>query len=355
MLVCDPPGNTSPENLQNFGDRATDVNYIYFHDQEPIHIELHGELFQSVVDRNWNMNFGFDGQQGEFYRGPVNKAIVTSEYQSESVEKICQLYGWKSYYYFFHGWAALDWYRGYNRSFVMQPPHNRIITNSFISPNRIVGGLRGHRLLLMYHLLLDGTHRAHISFPKVCPAEKNPVTDIVKMYRDRYPDIVNVFESADLPRNFQGEIDHPMHSCWLSLFDLCQNTMAHVVTETVFFGRKNHLTEKVFKPICLQMPFVLASTAHSLKYLRDYGFKTFGDVWDESYDQEEDDFKRLEKIAKLLISFDRMPVSQLQSMYQACIPAIVHNYEHFYSGAFEQVLWQELTAMLNDIQHDLNQ
>ena len=75
-----------------------------------------------------------------------------------------------------------------------------------------------------------------------------------------------------------------MHSCWLSLFDLCEQSAVHVVTETVFDGKRNHLTEKTFKPICLRMPFVLLSTAHSLQYLRSYGFKTFSSLWDESYD-----------------------------------------------------------------------
>jgi hypothetical protein len=46
------------------------------------------------------------------------------------------------------------------------------------------------------------------------------------------------------------------------------------------------------------MPFVIVGTQGSLKYLRSYGFKTFGDLWDESYDDEPDDSKRIEKIAQ---------------------------------------------------------
>ena len=43
-------------------------------------------------------------------------------------------------------------------------------------------------------------------------------------------------------------------------------------------------------------PFVMVSKKGTLKYLRDIGFKTFGDFWDESYDDEEDDNKNEKNI-----------------------------------------------------------
>jgi predicted XRE-type DNA-binding protein len=146
-----------------------------------------------------------------------------------------------------------------------------------------------------------------------------------------------------------------MHSCWLSLFDECAETLAFVSTETVFEGRRHHLTEKSFKPICLRMPFVLVSTAGSLEYLRSYGFQTFGSIWDESYDTETDDAQRLAKIADLLHSLDQLTDAEKQARFEAAIPIIEHNFNHFYSGAFEQILWQELVDMLDTMQQDFAQ
>jgi hypothetical protein len=104
----------------------------------------------------------------------------------------------------------------------------------------------------------------------------------------------------------------------------------------------------------MQMPFVLVSTAGSLYYLREYGFKTFDSLWDESYDSEIDDTKRLVMIADLLKQLDSMSVQQKQDLYTAAIPIVQHNYNHFYNGPFESMLWKELTGMLDSIAKDFN-
>lgn len=308
------------------------VRRYVFWDQEPLHRETVDQTLTAY--RNLYTYYG-------------HHHLITSEQDSDFVTYACDTYGFRSYYYFFHGWAALDWYRGYNRAFLIPDPDARSISKSFISPNRIVGGQRDHRGLLLYHLFRYGTKRALISSPQHCIVEKEHIVDSTKKYQHVYPDIVEVMSKAPLPMHFSGETDHPMHSCWLSLWDQISETLVYVVTETVFFGRRHHLTEKTFKPICQQIPFVLVSTAGSLEYLRRYGFRTFGNVWDESYDEETDDLQRLEKIAKLLLDLDNLSEKELGHIYRATLPAVKHNYQHFYHGGFEKTLWQELTDMLN--------
>jgi len=343
MFYCDPPGRTDPNNLFNFGADRSEKNYIFFHDQEPVHRDLHDDLFQAVTRRNKDLRFD---------QGALHAALITSEYCSTEVDHVCSQYHWQPYYYFFHGWAALDWYRGYHRTFLIQDPADRKIRHSFIAPNRIVGGRRHHRLLLMYLLLTRQVKDALISFPRHCPQEQQDVLDISIEYQDRYPGITHTLEAAQFPWNFANEQGHPMHSCWLSLFDECAQTLAYVVTETLYFGQRLHLTEKTFKPICLGMPFVMVSCAGSLEYLRSFGFQTFGTLWDESYDQETDDFRRLERIADLLAYLDGMDRVERHKMYQRALPIVRHNHQHFYGGGFEQRLWQELTHMLSEIQQD---
>jgi hypothetical protein len=269
--------------------------------------------------------------------------MVTSESQSEFVKQTCDLYGWHSFYYFFHGWAALDWYRGYDRTFLIPKPQQRTITRSFVSANRIIGGRRDHRIMLMYHLLQNGIQNAWISFPRVCPEEQQDVVDLSEKFGK---DVQQVFRDTHLPLCFPGETNHPMHSCWLSLFEENACSLAHVVTETVYTGHRHHLTEKTFKPICLQMPFIMVSAAGSLEYLRRYGFRTFSHVWDEGYDLETNDDERLIKISRLLKDLDNQSPQELQQIYRATIPVLEHNFQHFYGGDFETILWQELTEML---------
>jgi hypothetical protein len=140
-----------------------------------------------------------------------------------------------------------------------------------------------------------------------------------------------------------------MSSCWLTNFNEAADSLVYVPTETVYFGRRTHITEKTFKAIALEMPFVLVAPAHSLEYMRSYGFKTFGNVFDESYDKEVNDIVRIEKVTKLLKDLDNLSVKERQQIHQACLPAVEHNYNHFYRGGLTDILWNELTEMLNGL------
>ena len=280
--------------------------------------------------------------------------LCTSERDSENVQIVCEKFKWKPLYYFFHGWAALDWYRGYDRTFLITPPNKRRITKTFIAPNRIVAGERQHRLEVLYHIFRNELIDNHISCPDVCPAEDISIYEAIKPLARKYPDIETVFANAPLPMHFRGETDHPMHSCWLSLFDESAESLLYLVTETVATGRRHHITEKTFKPIAMGMPFVIVGTRGSLEYLRSYGFRTFEGIWDESYDLEQDDV-RIARIGSLLRSLDELPPAAKQDLFDAAQEVIQHNWNHFYNGGFEAVLWQELQEMLNGIDTDSRQ
>jgi hypothetical protein len=340
MFMCDPFGRSDPDSVKNYGeDDVHEHNYIFFFDQEPIHLNIHTKTFDEIqLIRNEDLHNNFQNIG----------AVCTSEKDSDTVETVCKKYGWKSFYYFFHGWAALDWYRGYDKTFLIQPWTERTIAKTFVAPNRIVAGERQHRLEMLYYIFKNRMTHNHVSCPAVCPAENINVLDAVASLTAKYPDIKSVFAAESLPINFAGEIDHPMHSCWLSLFDESAESLLYLVTETVATGRRHHLTEKTFKPIALGMPFVIVGTQGSLRYLRSYGFKTFGDLWDESYDDAEDDI-RIERIANLLRSLDELPNHAKQQLFETAYEVIEHNWNHFYNGGFEAILWQELKDMLDDI------
>jgi len=359
--VCEPFGRSDPDSLINYGrDDAYEHNYIFFFDQEPIHLSIHTATFERVFELNkdinsnryWERDDGRYKMVGKIPRKPDFIApgyIVTSELNSENVNAVCDQFKWKPLYYFFHGWAALDWYRGYNKTFLIQPIKERAITRTFVAPNRIVAGERQHRLEMLYYIFKNEMTHNHISCPDTCPAENISIHDAVKPLATKYPDIESVFAAQTLPINFAGETDHPMHSCWLSLFDESAESLLYLVTETVATGQRLHLTEKSFKPIALGMPFVIVGTRGSLEYLRSYGFRTFGDIWDESYDSA-DDSVRIERIASLLRSLDELPTQAKQQLFDQAAEVIEHNWNHFYNGGFEAVLWAELNEMLNAIE-----
>ena len=330
-------------------DNPVDESHaVFFFDQEPIQLSIHLPTFQSFNSRN-------------VHKSQKNKFLVTSETNSDNVDYICKSYGLQPFYYFFHGWAALDWYRGYDRTFLITPPKQRHIKKTFFSANRIIGGERSHRVAQLYFFQLFDLMHNHVSAPLICPVENKNILEIAEFYRHQYPDnvinnalgikggIVETIASMDLPRLFPGEDTQRMSSCWLDQFDLCAESMIYHVSETVFFGRRQHLTEKTFKPIALGMPFVLSAPAGSLAYLRQYGFKTFDTVWDESYDTVEQDTLRIARLSRLLRNLDQQSEQEKNEMFKKCIPIIEHNWNHFYNGGFEKILWAELNTMLHNI------
>ena len=393
MFFCDPPGHTDPEHLFNLGrDDIAETDYVFFHDQEPVHLDQFAPLFNNVSERNIDLWFPdhtiflrngikwTDQQLKDFlvWRqvAPVDKTplhflvenpstykafinanpeyfnigghVIVSE-RGEFVEKLCQEYRWQSHYYFYHGWACMDWFRGYDRAFLIPRARDRKPTRTFISPNRIVGGRRDHRVLFLYNILKQGLAHNHITAPRICSYENVDISTVASKYCNIYSDIEQVFTQADLPRLFAGEETQLMTSCWLTNFDEAADSLVYVPTETVYFGRRQHITEKTFKAIALEMPFVLVAPAGSLEYLREYGFQTFADIFDESYDTEIDDIRRVEQVTKLLKDLDNLTVRERQQIHRACLPRVQHNYRHFYRGGFTDVLWTELVQMLEGL------
>jgi len=74
----------------------------------------------------------------------------------------------------------------------------------------------------------------------------------------------------------------------------------NLVLETDFDFAAGCMTEKSCRPLLMGMPFVIASCAGYLARLRSLGFKTYGDLWDESYDLEPDKDARLRRIFELV-------------------------------------------------------
>lgn len=351
IFYCDPFGRSDPDSIicRGLEGSKNEDSSIFFFDQEPVQLSIHLPTFQSFVLRNSSIY------------STRHKFLVTSETNSDNLDYICKAHGLRPFYYFFHGWAALDWYRGYNRTFLITPPEQRHIKKTFFSANRIIGGERSHRVVQLYHFAMFNLMHNHISAPLICPVENKHITEIANFYRHRYPDnwcggfstehkgIMNLLPDLDLPRLFPGEDTQRMSSCWLDQFDLCAESMIYHVSETVFFGRRQHLTEKTFKPIALGMPFVLSAPAGSLKYLQSYGFKTFDTIWGESYDEMTNDAERILRVTILLKNLDKQTEQEKNEMFKKCIPIIEHNWNHFYNGGFEKILWAELNTMLEDL------
>ena len=131
----------------------------------------------------------------------------------------------------------------------------------------------------------------------------------------------NVFES------FSHESPGYIFTIKDETVDIYKSSYISLVTETFFYEDDYIITEKVYKPIIHYHPFIVLGSPYTLKHMRSIGFKTFGDFWDESYDEEENNDKRFEKVFNLLMKFDKMPIEELHKLYIDIIPTLKYNYE----------------------------
>ena len=83
------------------------------------------------------------------------------------------------------------------------------------------------------------------------------------------------------------------------------DSWVNVVSEARFDDSEKtlFLSEKIFKAIALQQPFIIVGNKGSLKRLRAMGYETFNEYFDESYDELEG-VERIDKIIELLVSLD---------------------------------------------------
>jgi hypothetical protein len=333
------PNGFLPENIT--GDLLDDLHVfnenknpkIFFYDQEPVLSEF--------IDPYLNDN-----------RLSVKlDALITSE-KSSLVNKICLASKTNSLYYFFHGFAALDWYRGYqalnfNNSVV------RSYKYDFLTFNRIVNNDRSYRIYFVSLLkeagLLD---RGQVSFnvtDNLFDDWRDEVADPTsklsthaKQHAEHHLTNINklIIDSPQLPGSASADIPRGNDAFW------------HIVTETVFYYDKLHLTEKIFKPIVSKQPFMLLAAPGNLAYLKSYGFKTFDSVIDESYDIIQDNDLRTNAVVRQLQWYCNLTSGEKTDIIQQLAPIIDYNFHHFY-GEFKHIITRELLANTKTLFKDL--
>ena len=94
------------------------------------------------------------------------------------------------------------------------------------------------------------------------------------------------------------------------------------------FYKNNHykITEKTYKVISFH-PFIIIGGCGILKYLKSLGFKTFSEMFDESYDDIQDDCDRINFIYQEVKRLCEMDEDELHKIYTSVIPKIKHNYQ----------------------------
>lgn len=337
-----PFGATRPENIEIINAGGVGP-LIFCYDQEPLL-------------SNFNDNTFFASRRiADDYGNSKYAILLNTERHSQIKNKLIDKFRFIDCNYFFHAFAAADWYRGYQYCEDLIPLQNRKIKKKYITFNRLTGGARVYRSFLLAeltkHNLLD---YGHISYSNNCPEHGDYATNILNSIvkyniNENYAlDCIQVLNSVKYPLLIDTGETIANGSQSLGAIPQLIESFLHVVTETCFWEDKTHLTEKIFKPIVARQPFVLLGCANNLQYLRSYGFKTFDAWWDESYDSIADPMLRLQAVVKIINEICSMSNEDLTAMLRAMQHVLDYNYHRFYSKEFIDYCWTELKINLKD-------
>jgi len=133
------------------------------------------------------------------------------------------------------------------------------------------------------------------------------------------------------------------------MFDRFDNTkqfyddsFMHIISETYFVTDIVHITEKTFKPMIYRQPFIMLGPPNALKCLRDMGFRTFHDIWDESYDAITDHSERFYKILDLCKSINEWSMLKKISIMHKCKEIIDYNFNKLLNFKQERFVVNEI-------------
>ena len=112
--------------------------------------------------------------------------------------------------------------------------------------------------------------------------------------------------------------------CALSLLSYYNQFNIELVCETYTYGTTFFPTEKTTRPIIGNKPFLVYGPVDFLKNLRELGFQTFSDVWDESYDNFEGAtrWQKMQQIIDNIVDWDS---DTKNNLLKHCSTITAHN------------------------------
>jgi hypothetical protein len=211
-----------------------------------------------------------------------------------------------------------------------------IIRNKyFLNLNR--NSSRLHRPKLVLELIKNNLFSKGIvsllksdEFDEFCNRDEN--IEYKTLIAEKYPFIAD-YEDADF-------VSH-MHN-YFTKKDMWMTTYFSIVSETSADNNFTFITEKTVRPMIYYHPFIVWGNPHTLKRLKQLGFETFPEFFDESYDAIIDNDKRLQKIVENVQRLCSKSLDEIHSMYIKVIPKLEKNHKMLLTFYNDNVLYKKL-------------
>jgi len=257
--------------------------------------------------------------------------LCHSEQNSQDLD-LYQQHGFIGVYYWSHALIARDWYR-YARVDPKLTPNFDRITHDFLIYNRAWSGTREYRLTL-------GEMLANHDLISCCRTTFSAVDN-----QSQYTQHTFANPNLAISRDDLHEVYLPNKHDASASADYDNEDYAtigiEVVLETLFDDNRHHLTEKTLRPIACGRPFILAATPGSLQYLKQYGFKTFDGIIDETYDTVLDSRERLKAIVQEIKRISCLSQDQKRILWHKLYTVAEHNKRLFFSDKWHDHIVKE--------------
>lgn len=125
--------------------------------------------------------------------------------------------------------------------------------------------------------------------------------------------------------------------------DYYSKSFVTLACETNYEYPWGQISEKVLDPMKQGSAVLLLAGPHSLELLKYWGLKTFSEFWDESYDEELDPIKRMDKVFDILLDIKDQSIKELIKIREHMKPILIHNRNHIRTGAIRKNMTKVLT------------
>lgn len=137
-----------------------------------------------------------------------------------------------------------------------------------------------------------------------------------------------------------------MLGCNIIPIKIYNNSAYSIVTETHTENNWSFFTEKIARPMLAHRLFIVFSGKHYLRRIKQFGYKTFDNVIDESYDEIDDEDLRWQMAADQI----KYLCSQRQDeIIKKIFPILRHNFELAYKQSFSQDIKHLLETKCTEI------
>jgi hypothetical protein len=119
-----------------------------------------------------------------------------------------------------------------------------------------------------------------------------------------------------------------LHMKMYGIMGAYTNIFLDIVCNTYISGNTFYMDEKLWRPIITRTPFIVHGPVNFIKNLRQLGFKTFDQWWDEGYSEDPPDVQVVE-IIKIIDQIAQWDQARISNTYNQMKSVLDHNYQTF--------------------------